>query len=303
MNDDIANLKWIDLHLHTSCSDGTCTPAELVRIAADQGLTYISITDHDTINGLREGIREARQQRVYLVPGIEISAKYTEGALHILGYGFDAEYLPLVDQLKRIQEVRRDRNVKIIERLQSLGIQIALEEMMGEKSDLKSLGRPHIAAVLVKKGVVRTMDEAFDRYLGKQGKAFVKKEVMTSAETIRLIHDAGGVAVLAHPSTLRLEGPSFAAFIVRLVAEGLDGIEVYSSAHTVLQTQAYLDIAGQFQLLVSGGSDFHGANKQDVTIAVCNNGRPIHSRMVSETLLQLAVPLCDSDADRKSDSE
>ncbi len=279
--------NWVDLHLHTDKSDGTCTPSELIKLAAQQNIETIAITDHDTIDGLEEGINEGRKNNINVIPGIEISSKYTTGTLHILGYGIDYRAQRFLDELKRFQEVRKSRNVKIIARLQSLGIDISIADMMRNNPKIKSLGRPHIASVLVEMGVVCNMDEAFDEYLGNKGKAFISKEVLTSAETIQLIHNVGGLAFLAHPSTLNLVDKSFTAFIEKLLEEGLDGIEVYSSAHDEDQTLFYRDTAKRYDLLVSAGSDFHGSNKKDVVLGCCWIGGQASSEMVSQQLLGL----------------
>lgn len=279
----------IDLHLHTDKSDGTATPSDLVKLCAGEGLTVIAITDHDTINGLEEGIQACQSYHLGFIPGIEISSKYEGGALHILGYGIDYQNTTLLGELKRFQDVRRKRNEKIIDKLQSLGIDISLSHITWESREVSSLGRPHIGSALVESGIVQTMDEAFDQYLGRHGKAFVSKEVLVSAETIDLIHRAGGLAFLAHPATLNLTGLSLDEYLKKLVAEQLDGIEVYSSAHSTKQITDYQELARKFKLLVSGGSDYHGHHKQNVRVGIANGGLGIEGKMVSKALLDTAV--------------
>lgn len=281
--------QLIDLHLHTDKSDGTNSPDELVALAAEQNIRTIAITDHDTIDGLEDGIRAGHERNIKVIPGIEISAKYSRGTLHVLGYGIDFSSTQFCNELQRFQSIRKNRNVKIMEKLNELGIDINIRDMMRDNPGIKSLGRPHIAAVLIERGIVGSMDEAFDEYLGKQGRAFVGKEVFTSGETIRLIHDAGGVAFLAHPSTLNLSGSRFNEYIQKLLSEGLDGIEVYSSAHDHHQICHYQNTAETFNLMVSAGSDFHGSHKKSVQIGTCNNGHRVHADMVSNQLLTMAV--------------
>jgi 3',5'-nucleoside bisphosphate phosphatase len=279
---------WIDLHLHSDKSDGTCSLAELISLAVSKEIKTISITDHDTIAGLKEGIKLGKEKKLNVIPGIEISSKYTKGALHILGYGLDFEDPEFKFALKRFQDVRKERNRKIISKLQSLGVDITMDEIIEKNPSNKSIGRPHIASVLLEKGAAINMDDAFAQYLGKNGKAFVSKEVLTSSETIHLIHSVGGLAFLAHPSTLNLSDQNLTEYVEKLLKEGLDGIEVYSSAHTARQTRLYESICQKYQLLVSGGSDFHGNHKKDVKMGICSRGQRISADMVSQELLNRA---------------
>lgn len=278
---------WVDLHLHTNKSDGTCSVPEVLDLAVDKGLKTVAITDHDTVNGLEEELMEAQKRSLQVITGIEISAKCTHGTLHILGYGIDFKDPGFLNELERFQKVRKQRNVKIIEKLKSFGIDISLTKIMDENPGIQSLGRPHIATVLLEKGIVETMDEAFDEYLGKQGRAFISKEVVTSAEAITMIHRIGGLAFLAHPSTLNLSGKALSEYISERVSEGLDGIEVYSSAHNKEQIRNYLSIAHEQDLYISGGSDFHGKNKRDVKLGISNLEEMISADMVSEELLAM----------------
>lgn len=281
------NHNWVDLHLHTDKSDGTSTPSDLVDLAIKHHVKTIAITDHDTVAGLEEGIAQGLRKNIKVIPGIEISSRYTKGTLHILGYGIDYHEPRFLEALTHFQEIRKTRNTKIINKLQLLGIDISISDIMKHNPKIKSLGRPHIASVLVDMGIVKNMDEAFEKYLGKQGKAFVSKEVLTSAETIRLIHRAGGLAFLAHPTTLKLaEGP-FTEFLKNLLEESLDGIEVYSSAHNAEQIQFFLEAAQQANLFISAGSDFHGENKRETYFGCCNMGAPVSSAMVSREMLGL----------------
>lgn len=279
----------VDLHLHTDYSDGTCNPSEVLDLCMDKGLQVISITDHDTVEGVEESIQGARKRNLGIIPGIEISSKYPPGTLHILGYGIDYRDRFFLSELERFQLIRKNRNIRIIDKLKSLGIDIEMSEVVLEKSKAGSLGRPHIAMVMLKKGIVDSIGEAFDEYLGKSGKAFVSKEVLTSAETIKLIHDVGGFAFLAHPSTLNLESSDFRDYIKKLISEGLDGMEIYSSAHTAEQIGDYCQVAGDFDLMVSAGSDFHGKNKKDVFLGISNVTEMVRSDMISGKLLDLAV--------------
>ncbi len=287
----MANKKsthWIDLHLHSDKSDGTYSLTELISLAVCKEIRTISITDHDTVAGLKEGIRLGKEHKLNVIPGIEISSKYSKGALHILGYGLDFRDPEFQFALQRFQDVRKERNRKILSKLQSLGIDISMDEIRDRNPSNKSIGRPHIASVLLEKGAAINMDNAFDKYLGKNGKAFVSKEVLTSSETIHLIHSVGGLAFLAHPSTLNLSDQNLTEYVEKLLKEGLDGIEVYSSAHTERQTCLYEGICQKYQLLISGGSDFHGDHKKDVKMGICSSGQRISADMVSQELLNLS---------------
>ncbi|MBU2645895.1 PHP domain-containing protein [bacterium] len=281
--------QWVDLHLHTNVSDGTLSPGELVDLAVSQNFKTIAITDHDTIDGLKDGINEGVRKKLGVIAGIEISSKYSNGTQHILGFGIDISNPRFLDSLHQFQFVRKKRNINIIIKLQLLGIDISVAEMTNDYPMIHSLGRPHIASILVKKGVVKTMNDAFTQYLGKNGKAFVGKDVLTAAETIRLIHDVGGIAILAHPSTLNLSGRLLVDQIEMLITHGLDGIEVYSSAHEHEQIQLYRSICIKNDLLISAGSDFHGSNKKNVAFGICNNGNKVTTEMVSKRLIDLSI--------------
>ena len=280
---------WVDLHLHTNKSDGTLSPTELVKLAASQNIKTIAITDHDTIDGVEAAIREGIKQNVSVVPGIEISSKYTGGTLHILGFGIDIRAPLLLKSLNEFQNIRKHRNDKIISKLQSIGIEISVNEILQNNPMIKSLGRPHIASILVKKGIVKNMNQAFTLYLGKKGKAFVAKEVISSQETIRIIHEAEGLAILAHPATLNLTDQLFFDFVKDLMKEGLDGMEVYYSTHSSEQIRFYKDICSKSSLLISAGSDFHGNYKRSVTLGVCNSGAKATVELVSNQLVALAA--------------
>lgn len=280
---------WVDLHLHTDKSDGTLSPEALVKLAAAQRIKTIAITDHDTIDGVDVGVKEGEKRNLNVIPGIEISSKYTNGMLHILGFGVNIGARQFLENLSRFQNIRKNRNIKIISKLHALGIEVSLDEILSNNPMIKSLGRPHIASVLIKKGVVKNMNQAFTQYLGKNGKAFVGKDVLEPEETICLIHNAGGKAILAHPSTLNLTGGLFIDYIQMLKHKGLDGIEVYSSSHEPDQIQFYKNICLRYDLLISAGSDFHGSIKKNVSIGICNGGNRASENMISNELIALAV--------------
>ncbi|MFZ5573279.1 MAG: PHP domain-containing protein [Thermodesulfobacteriota bacterium] len=260
----------IDLHLHSTASDGTFTPLQLIRRAEQLGLGAIAITDHDAIEGCREAFRHAPLPRLKLLSGVEISTEPPallphKGSLHILGYGFRLEDAALNTALSTLQEARKNRNPEILSRLKKIGIHLSMEEVRLETGD-GQLGRPHIARLMVAKGIVATIDEAFDRYLGKGKPGYVDKYRIPCADAIRIIRDAGGIAVLAHPGLLKTEpaGNEMEILIDQLTAWGLEGLEVYYPAHSPMHTDTFIALAERHGLLLTGGSDFHGALQDDI---------------------------------------
>jgi hypothetical protein len=259
-------LRVFDLHLHTTASDGTMSPAELVRYAKGKGLRVIAITDHDTIEGLSEGIKEGNKLGLEVIPGVELSASAPKGTMHLLGYYIDPASSELTDKLRVLQQARKERNLKIVEKLQALGMAIELSEVK-EAPEHGQIGRPHFAYTMVQKGYARNIQDAFDRYLGKGRPAYVEKFRFSPQEAMHFIKKAGGITVLAHPFTLKQPQPEdLDAVIGELKAKGLDGIEVYYPEHSDGQTKLYRSLAKKYGLVISGGSDFHGLTKDEVDL-------------------------------------
>nr|HID60197.1 phosphatase [Desulfobacterales bacterium] len=273
--------QTVDLHIHSNASDGTFSPLEILELARNAGLKAISITDHDTIEGSRCAC-EASFPQIEVLSGVEISTSFTPGTLHILGYLISLDHPVLDNTLKVLQNARKDRNPKIIQRLRELGIDITYEEVL-RVADGGQVGRPHIAHVLVKKGVVSDINEAFDRYLNTRGPAYVEKFRLSPTKAIQLILEAGGIPVLAHPFTLEIEEEKTLDRVVYdLVQEGLKGIEVYYSDHKSKHTLQYLRLAKRYDLLITGGTDFHGERKPGVRIGVGRGNLNIPYRLVRE---------------------
>ena len=247
----------IDLHTHSSYSDGSFSPKQLVRLASKVGLRAIALTDHDTVAGVAEALAAGEELGVEVVPGVEVSAQYPPGTMHILGYYFHLSHPELHKALKELQQARAERNPKIIERLQSLGLEITAAEVLNMSGG--QVGRPHIAKALVKRGYVSNIDEAFSRYLKKGGIAYVEKFRFPPREAIAMIRRAGGLAILAHPFTLGIENPQeLTALVSELQEMGLEGIEVFYPDHTEEMTVFYQNVAKGLGLVSTGGSDFHG---------------------------------------------
>ncbi len=273
----------IDLHVHSNASDGTFAPAEVVRLAKVGGLKAFALTDHDTIAGLAEAVAAGETYGVEVIPGVEVSARFPGGSMHILGLGIDYDNGHLGERLAVLQNARAERNPQIIAKLNDLGIKITLEQV-AKISGHGQMGRPHIARALMESGYVRSIQEAFDLYLRNDGKAYVPKFRFPPPEAIAMIKDVRGVPVLAHPFTLNL-GSAFALrnTLTELKAMGLAGIEAIYSEHTPEQEALYLRLAQELDLLVTGGSDFHGDNKPEINLGKM----PAQARLTYERVAAL----------------
>ena len=248
--------KAIDLHIHSTHSDGTLRPAEIVGLAAAEGLAAISITDHDTVSGTEEAVRSGIETNIEVIPGIEISSWHGETSMHILGYGFRHDDAGLAAKLEQLQEGRETRNARIIENLNRLGIRVDPDELL-RYSPYGQTGRPHIARLLVDKGITRTVDLAFRLYLGRGAAAYAERFRFQVDDAIGVIREAGGFAVLAHPGSLDPGLLSISDLLRSLQRSGLEGVEVYYPSHTRKMVRKLTRIAGDLGLLMTGGSDFH----------------------------------------------
>jgi len=266
-------MNTIDLHMHSTCSDGTMTPRQLVAHANKLGMTVISVTDHDTICHVKDVQFEAEQQGIEIISGIEVSAEYEgRGTMHILGYFIDPENDDIFDMLKKFREGRDERNPKIVEKLNELGVKIEYTDVLKEAAG-QSVGRPHIARVMLQKGYIRNTREAFDKYLAKGAPAYYDRVRFYPEKIISVIHAAGGLAFLAHPKQLGIMNVrELEALVQKLISQGLDGIEVYSSCQNKKEVKIYRTIAEKFDLLVSGGSDFHGITKEHIEMGYIGEG-------------------------------
>lgn len=260
-------MSRLDLHLHTTHSDGSCTPTEVVGLAHQARVTALAITDHDITSGISEATAAGEQYGIEIIPGVEISSIMGNSELHILGYFLDWQDTLLNERFKSLRDSRHRRNPRIVDRLQSLGIEITYDEVC-TLAGSDSVGRPHIARALMNKGVVTSAQEAFDRFLGDGKPAYVPRDLPSPAEAIQWIKAARGLAVLAHPTWVRLTDQTLAELVRQLKANGLDGVEVYYSTHAARQTREYLSLAQQLGLLVTGGSDFHGLTKPDIEVGI-----------------------------------
>ncbi|MBQ9344923.1 MAG: PHP domain-containing protein [Kiritimatiellae bacterium] len=248
----------IDLHCHSTFSDGLKTPAELVDMALEKHLTALALTDHDTTAGVPALMAAGQGKAIELIPGTELSVDCDKGVMHMLGYWMDPDNQPLNEAMDWVRNGRDVRNHKIVEKLQALGYAVTWDEVAARVGADGVMGRPHIALTLVDKGIAKDWNDAFDRFLGTGKAAYVERDRLTAEKAIALIRGAGGVAVLAHPFTLHLELPELDALLGALAAQGLAGMECYYSEHSFDQCQAYLDLAHKHTLVPTGGSDYHG---------------------------------------------
>ncbi len=252
----------IDLHSHTNESDGTCSPAELIEVAARAGVDVLGITDHDTFRGFDQAAPLARQVGIEAICGIELSTKLHGQSVHLLGYFLgDNGPQDFRTWVLEMQESRRERNVRLAARLRELGFDVTLEE--AEARGRGMTGRPHFAQLLVEKGYVRNLRQAFDEYLDESAKGYVHRKEPQFAEGVARIREAGGIASLAHPIRVRGDIP---ALLPELCDAGLNAIEAYHSDHARRDTEQYLALAERYGLMVTGGSDFHGEVKPGVLL-------------------------------------
>jgi len=248
-------MKFADLHLHTQFSDGTFTPEELVRYAQKAGLACIAVTDHDTVEACARAAAACAAVRMEFIPGAELTAEHEDIEVHVLGYFLDTENRTLLGRIAQFQTVRQQRIHEMVALLNRLGVPLKVEAVFA-LANCKSPGRPHVARALVKEQLIGSLDEAFERYLKKGRPAWVPKTKMSALESVELIHQAGGLAVMAHPGLNRSD-----EIIPALVEAGLDGIECFHTKHSTVMSERYLEIAEKHHLLVTGGSDCHGFTK------------------------------------------
>ncbi len=251
---------YIDLHVHSTESDGTLTPAEVVALAKEQNLSAIALTDHDTIDGLSEARQAARQLDIELVPGIELSTDYNGTEVHILGYYFDEENPRFLQQLSHFRAGREERNRKMTEKLQNIGFDITYEALTEAFPD-SVITRAHFARYMVEHNMAKDRDTVFRKYLGNGCCCYVPREKITPYAAIDLIHSGGGLAYFAHPILCHMNFDRLDAFVKSLKEHGLTGLEAVYSTYMPGDERNIRRLAEKYDLLISGGSDFHGANK------------------------------------------
>lgn len=263
----------IDLHIHSTASDGSLDPLEIPLLAQKAGLKAIALTDHDAIEGAQKILANRHLLGpVHFLTGVEISVSPPDffsvsGSFHILGYGIRLDDPDLNQILQQQQAARKNRNPQMIARLNELGFDMSLEEVISASEEKAQIGRPHIARLMVKKGFARSINDAFDSCLGKGKPAYIDKPRVDTAKAIAAIRSAGGIPVLAHPGLLDVRDfEAYEYLVSELVSMGLKGIEVYYPNHSAEETDYFAELAESFNLLATGGSDFHGAVNPEIHI-------------------------------------
>lgn len=264
----------IDLHTHSTASDGSLPPAELVDLAKKTGLKALALTDHDTVAGIGEARRRAAELGLAFVPGVEIEIDFDPGEFHLLGLGIDETCGRLAEALSLLADARTDRNERIVELFRSDGIPIDLEEI-AEIAGTGRIGRPHLADALLRRRIVRTRQEAFDRFLGKGKPFYLPKDCLPFAKALDCIRTAGGIAVIAHPYSLFVSKPKLAALMDEWKEAGVEGIEAYHPTAKLGQCRILETMARDRGFLVTAGSDFHSREKPECGLGRTAGGIPI----------------------------
>ncbi|MEF2231829.1 MAG: PHP domain-containing protein [Pseudodesulfovibrio sp.] len=270
----------IDLHTHSTASDGTLSPTELIRLAKETGLDAIALTDHDTFQGVSEAMAAGRELGIEVIPGCELSLESPEGAgwMHVVALWLPENPAELQAAFDWVIEGRKTRNHEIVEKLRTLGVNITYERVAARAGG--TIGRPHFAQELLALGVVSSIDEAFKVWLGDHGRAYVPKRKLKPEKALAILKSIGATAILAHPFALGLNLDATETLVRELQSLGLDGLEAYYSEHSQAQTDAYLDMARRLGLLVSGGSDFHGSVKPSIRLGCGKGGLSVPTELL-----------------------
>ena len=272
----------VDLHAHSAASDGSDTPAELVGLAAQAGLSAIALTDHDTLEGIPEARKEAGRVGIELISGVELACRWDRGGLHIVSLFIEPEAGPLQDRLAEFRAGREVRNRKICRLLKEIGIEIDYPEVL-DQAQGDSVGRPHFGALLVAKGYVPDISAAFRDYLGPDGVAYAVRPLLPLEEVVGLVRNSGGVPVLAHPHTLGLNtADEYADFFGKAASYGLVGVECYYSGYSTETRRQLEESIRSFGLLPSGGSDYHGSYKPDLQVGVGKGDLMVPDRILED---------------------
>lgn len=257
----------IDLHTHSRFSDGSDSPEEIVRLAKEAGCTCVALTDHDRLDGIARARSAARRLEIDFIPGTEISCTFDNGTLHLLAYFLELEQGPMQDELLNMQAARTKRNEDMALRMAKAGIPITLDELL-EEAGGPNLGRPHFAAVMMRKGMVTSIQEAFDLYLAKGRPYYVPKVQISARDAIGLVRASGSLPVLAHPLTLGLEPPALKSYVEELCDYGLVGMESYYGRYSPAERRGLADMAQALSLVATGGSDYHGTYKSGLDVGI-----------------------------------
>lgn len=274
-------MNFIDLHVHSNASDGTLTPASVVELAAQKGLSAIALTDHDTIEGIPEALEAAKSLPLEVIPGIELSCVYLGEEIHILGLYVDPADKNFITETDTLKDIRMKRNTEMIHRFQNAGIDITLSEVQAGNPDTV-ITRAHFARVLLEKDYVKNMDQAFNKYLSYSGPYCPRKEKITPEHAMKILHDCNASPVLAHPCQYHLGDQKTEELVSYLKEMGLHGLEVYHSSNNQYESGKLKKLAKKYQLFPTGGSDFHGANKPDIDLGTGRGGLRISALLLDD---------------------
>jgi len=271
----------VDLHSHSTASDGRLSPTGLVELAASRRLTALALTDHDTVAGLEEAAEACRACGLRFVPGIELEVESETGEFHLLGLGFDQWTHGWIDGLRELQALRETRNRRIVTKMVEAGISVEYEEIQALSGD-GQMGRPHFARFLVNRGKVGTIQEAFNHFLAKGQLFYEKKAALPLDRAVALVHAGGGLAIVAHPMSLQMKFPELEDNLGKWKALGLDGLEAWHPGTEPRYCKRLEGLAVRWGLRISAGSDFHGENRPDRHLGLTSGGRPIDPRFLEE---------------------
>jgi hypothetical protein len=274
-------MNFVDLHVHSNASDGTLTPAKVVELAALKGISAIALTDHDTIEGIPEAQKAAQNLPLEVIPGIELSCVYQEEEIHILGLYVDLSDKEFLAQTDRLKDIRIKRNEEMINRFQKAGINISLCEVQAGNPDTV-ITRAHFARILLEKGYVKSMDQAFKKYLSYTGPYCPRKEKITPEHAMKMLGNCGASPVLAHPYQYHLGDKKTEELVSFLKELGLHGLEVYHSSNNQYESGKLKKLAKKYQLFPTGGSDFHGSNKPDIDLGTGRGGLRVSALLLDD---------------------
>lgn len=277
----MSDLRFIDLHTHTTASDGSDAPAELVALAARAKLAAIAITDHDTVDGLDDASEAGRKLGMEVIRGCELAVSSEYGEIHILGLWIPEHAAPLTAKLQELRGYRSERNVRIVDRLCEIGLALSYDEVVALSGGI-SVGRPHIARAMVNRGYVPSVADAFTRYLGPDGEAFVPKTILSPQEGVALLANLGATVSLAHPMLMRCPQEWLEDLVADLGAVGLDAIEAYHSEHSQLHERYCVELAARHGMVLTGGSDYHGLAKPAISIGRGRGGLRVTTHVLEQ---------------------
>lgn len=280
---------YVDLHIHSCFSDGTCTPQQLIRLAEQQQLSAIALTDHDTVAGCSQALSAAEHSGVELIPGIELSCLYQKQDVHMTGLFVDPQNQTLQDAILTFVNNRADRNRQMAEKLSAAGFPVTVEALKTAFPNA-ILTRAHFARYLTDRGFFKNTDEVFRTYIGSGCPCYVEKAAFTPEQAIHVIHAAGGLAILAHPFLYHMTDSALESMIRHFQSLGMDGMEVMYTTHTDAMQIAALKLAARYHLFKSGGSDFHGANKPDISLGTGHGNLRVPASYLTEMKRHLHVP-------------